>query len=53
MLCCFVQNNPLPRDVFLKWIDHIGQCRDIAAKKHINSLFTNWDNGKHLAQQAF
>lgn len=46
-LATFVQNNPLPRHTFFRWIDHIGQCRDIAARKHIKSLFDNWDRGLH------
>ena len=36
-LATFVQNNPLPRFIFYRWIDHIGQCRDNSARNHIES----------------
>ena len=52
-LATFVQNNPLPRYIFYRWIDHIGQCRDISAINHFKSFFSNWDNGVHLEYYSF
>ena len=52
-LSVFVANNCLPTHIFFKWIDHIGQCRDQSARKHIESLFTNWERGVHLQYYAY
>ena len=52
-LATFVQNNPLPRFIFYRWIEHIGQCRDNSARTHIDSLFTNWDRGLHQEYYSY
>lgn len=42
-ICCFVFVNALNPEIFFEWVDLMGLCRDVAARRHMEFLFRTFE----------